>query len=758
MIITKTQSERGISLIETAIAVLVISLLVFPMLKLMEVGNESRLKQDGIARNTAVVAALERYWMDHGRLPRPASTYAVPGDSGYGQEASMADIRKWWEWNIRKGSPVIEGVQDVSGNLNTGWVDINLSSNVTQDTLKVTGAGWEPNQWVGAYVRLRCYVSAGPPENVNWHGNYRFIASNTADTLTLSPNSTSHTAASGSSYKAWNNLSTTDTADKLTKQSDGSTACPKSQYTIYSGVMIGSVPFAELGLSDDQSLDPYGRRLTYMVTASMTGQKTESGMNVPTTYAGRMDVGAIRLVNQLFGRGTDWEKAYLAKDFIPTTSNSGDTVDEISAAACRVNSDTTNNCCADSKCFPSEHKQYTMLEKNAVPFVIINHGRDGRGAIPHVPKRVTVSGTGVSGLGSALGASAAEIVRAEPYASCIQGGTYAAVAGTYYTHSVSGTVSGLGFDNCDHTLYEDTVSSDNNWSASMYRSGFNLSTVRVIQKEFKDPTGAVLGGIIQRFTYKPGPFYYDDIVTYSAGVDMRGWSERSSAKMLKQTSAELGSGWTMISGTAARSSSRPAFPLQIGLQPGDADFTDASFLSNKANLRANKLYTDLICLYGKDSASEGVGKVLTSSAFGYTTTVTANARMGCFSLGRFLSSNNFDPDITNVDKRRVSFACVSPNQPIAGVAAYNITDNNSTDASTRYFQKNNPTSGDLIDSFLAGSGSSRKEPFMGLNSSSCTQTKVMNTNTVEYDSGCSGSNGARKIQVDSDGTVDLKCN
>lgn len=82
------RSERGISLIETAIAVLIISLLVFPMLKLMEVGNESRLKQDGIARNTAVVAALERYWMDRGRLPRPASIYSVPGDSDYGQEAS----------------------------------------------------------------------------------------------------------------------------------------------------------------------------------------------------------------------------------------------------------------------------------------------------------------------------------------------------------------------------------------------------------------------------------------------------------------------------------------------------------------------------------------------------------------------------------------------------------------------------------------------------------------------------------------------
>jgi Tfp pilus assembly protein PilV len=75
------RSERGISLIETAIAVLIISLLVFPMLKLMEVGRESRLKQEGIERNTAVIASLKRYWMDNGRLPRPASTYSIQGDS-----------------------------------------------------------------------------------------------------------------------------------------------------------------------------------------------------------------------------------------------------------------------------------------------------------------------------------------------------------------------------------------------------------------------------------------------------------------------------------------------------------------------------------------------------------------------------------------------------------------------------------------------------------------------------------------------------
>lgn len=761
------RSERGISLIETAIAVLIISLLVFPMLKLMEVGNESRLKQEGIARNTAVVAALERYWMDNGRLPRPASTYSVPGDSDYGQEATVDDIQKWWEWNVRRGRPVLEGVQDVPGGGNTGWNDVsNLIGNVNKNTLRIAGAGWENNQWVGSYVRLRCLDGDGSSSTGTWHGSFRLIVSNTTDTITLSPNSVSYTDTSGSSYKAWYTGADMDVPDKLGQKTGGTDSCPKSQYVIYYGVLIGSVPFAELGLSENQSLDPYNRRLTYMATASMTGQKTVSGELVPTAYAGQMEVGAIFLINQLFGRGEDWEKAYLANGLVNATGGGGASA----ASKCRMNSTndtyTRLNCCSNNQCYPGTRAQYTMLDKSTVPFVLINHGRDGRGAIPRIPSRVTVSD--VPGIASILGVSGSDtVIRAEPYASCAKNlATYGNVAANYYKFSVTDPslssidTVGLGFDNCDHTIADNDITyNDANWYSSLYNGSFNLSTVRVIQREFKESNEPVLGAIVQRFTYNPGPFYYDDIVTYSAGVDMRGWSERSTGKMLKQTSAELGSGWTMISSSnpTAPRSLKPAFPLQIGLQPDDSGFNDTNYINSPANLRAKKLYTDLICSYGKESG--GLGSTLVGAPFSYSGSVTANARMGCFSIGRLLSSLSYVQDMSAIESRRPSFLCTSEVMPISGVDVYNITDNNDTNVNSRYFRRNTAPAGIINDSFMAPgfSSSARKEPFMWLNDKSCTQPRL-DDDAVEYHSSCASSDGAKTINVSGDGSVDLVCN
>lgn len=762
------RSERGISLIETAIAVLIISLLVFPMLKLMEVGRESRLKQEGIERNTAVIASLKRYWMDNGRLPRPASTYSVPGDSTYGQEVSMDDVQKWWEWDRLSniGARIVPGVTSGPGSSSTSMKAVDASG-VGQNTLRDTSLSpaWEPDQFKGSYVRLYCQNPSGAS-----YGARRLIISNTADTLTLSPLSgTMASAPSSTDFQAWGSGGAMGPFNNVTSATVIGAACSSAlSYHINHGVLIGSVPFAELGLSENQSLDPYGRRLTYMVSAHLTGQKTSGGDVVPTLYAGRVDIGAIKLINQLFARGNTWEEAYDAAYSLPGSSTTSGSrfcrqQDNYSLGPNPLPNDpllnVNQNCCTNDRCFPHAREQFTGVSSgSSIPFAIINHGRDGRGAFPRIPVLNTADSTGVSGNISSWGGAGSSIVRANPFAKCEGsynwGSSIELTLSKYYAISVAAPnanlSAGLAFDNCAHTIYSDGVGTDINYhKATRPWDLFFFSTIRVIQKEVKESGTPVLGGIIQRFTYKPGPFYYDDIVSFATGIDMGGWSERSSPNMLKQTSTETASGWTMIASRAGKSQAA-RFPLQIGLTPDDSNFTNGYTsdpnISN-GNVRARSLYTDMLCSYGPINLIMNNVRNMESPA-------AANARMACVPLARFLSGSVYAMGGTteNAEKRRTSLTCLSASNPIYGVYGYPPTNDNNN-SSTRYFNLSGSTSS-MRDSYILGG---IREPVLGLSESDSCQPARLDTGMLEYDgSGCGA--GAKKITVDSStGAVTLGC-
>lgn len=760
-------------MIETAIAVLIISLLVFPMLKLMEVGRESRLKQEGIERNTAVIASLKRYWMDNGRLPRPASTYSVPGDSTYGQEVSMDDVQKWWEWDRLSniGAKILPGVTSGPGSSSTSMKAVDASG-VGQNTLRDTSLSpaWEPDQFKGSYVRLYCKGPAG--EN---YGSRRLIISNTADTLTLSPLSgTMASAPSSTDFRAWGkgsgpmeSFGPMASFNNVTSATVIGAACSSAlSYHINHGVLIGSVPFAELGLSENQSLDPYGRRLTYMVSAHLTGQKTSGGDVVPTLYAGRVDIGAIKLINQLFARGNTWEEAYNNGYDYPTSPATSD-----QTFFCRQENyfgitdsnnplhATNQNCCTNDRCFPHAREQFTGVSSgSSIPFAIINHGRDGRGAFPRMPVLNTADSTGVSGSISSWGGAGSSTVRAIPFAKCEGnynwGSSIELTLSKYYAISVATTnadlSAGLAFDNCAHTIYSDREGTDINYhKATRPWDLFFFSTIRVIQKEVKESGTPVLGGIIQRFTYKPGPFYYDDIVSFATGIDMGGWSERSSPNMLKQTSTETASGWTMIASRAGKSQAA-RFPLQIGLTPDDSNFTNGYAsdpnISN-GNVRARSLYTDMLCSYGPIN-------LIMNNVRNMESIAAANARMACVPLARFLSGSVYAMGGTteNAEKRRTSLTCLSASNPIYGVYGYPPTNDNNN-SSTRYFNLSGSTSS-MRDSYILGG---IREPVLGLSESDSCQPARLDAGMLEYDgSGCGA--GAKKIAVDSStGAVTLGC-
>ncbi len=767
------RSERGISLIETAIAVLIISLLVFPMLKLMEVGNESRLKKEGIERNTSVIASLKRYWMDNGRLPRPASTYSIPGDADYGQEASMDNIQKWWEWDRLNsiGAKILPGVTSGPGSSSISMKSV-APSGVGQNTLRdiSLSPAWEPDQFKGAYVRLYCKRES-PSSDV--YGSRRLIISNTADTLVLSPLSATMTSApSSTDYRAWGiSGPMAGTFDNVTDSSVIAAACSNTlTYQINHGVLIGSVPFAELGLSENQSLDPYGRRLTYMVSAHLTGQKTSGGDIIPTLYAGRVDIGAIKLINQLFARGNTWEEAYDAGYSLPTISTTSGSrfcrqQDNYSLGPTPSPNDPllniNQNCCTNERCFPHTREQFTGVSNgSSIPFAIINHGRDGRGAFPRIPVMDTADSLGVSSGVSSWGGTGSSVVRARPFAKC-EGENYNWLSDInltsvkYYQISVAtgnaDSSDGLAFNNCAHTIYSGESGADKNYqNATRPWDLFFFSTIRIIQKEVKESGVPVLGGIIQRFTYKPGPFYYDDIVSFATGIDMGGWSERSSPNMLKQTSTETSSGWTIISSPAAKSQ-KARFPLQVGLTPDDDSFLAGySSSANTSNVRARSLYTDMLCSYSKS------GSIISSNVNNMFSTDT-RSRMACIPLGRFLSASNTATysvgGTTSVSGRRTPLSCLSALRPIHGVYGYTITGDNSS-VSTRYFNLSGDASS-MKDSYLLGGA---KEPVLGLNEDiSCVPAKLED-DMLEYDgTGCGA--GAKKILVNSStGAVTLKCN
>jgi hypothetical protein len=130
-----------------------------------------------------------------------------------------------------------------------------------------------------------------------------------------------------------------------------------------------------------------------MVSAHLTGQKTSGGNVVPTLYAGRVDMGAIKLINQLFARGNTWEEAYNnGYDYPVDEDTSGQTFfcrqqDYFGRSSNDPLHATNQNCCTNDRCFPHAREQFTGVSNgSSIPFAIINHGRDGRGAFPRIPR------------------------------------------------------------------------------------------------------------------------------------------------------------------------------------------------------------------------------------------------------------------------------------------------------------------------------------------------------------------------------------
>jgi hypothetical protein len=673
----------------------------------------------------------------------------------YGQEVSMDDVQKWWEWDRLSniGARILPGVTSGPGSSSTSMKAVDASG-IGQNTLRDTSLSpaWEPDQFKGSYVRLYCQNPSGAS-----YGARRLIISNTADTLTLSPLSgTMASAPSSTDFQAWGSGGAMGPFNNVTSATVIGAACSSAlSYHINHGVLIGSVPFAELGLSENQSLDPYGRRLTYMVSAHLTGQKTSGGDVVPTLYAGRVDIGAIKLINQLFARGNTWEEAYDAGYGVPP----------LTSYTCRQqDGDVNQNCCTNDRCFPHAREQFTGVSSgSSIPFAIINHGRDGRGAFPRIPVLNTADSTGVSGNISSWGGAGSSIVRANPFAKCEgsydwgTGGGSISISLTspvnrYYRISVDSanadSSAGLAFDNCDHTVYFDvTPGSDPNYqSATRPWDLFFFSTIRVIQKEVKESGTPVLGGIIQRFTYKPGPFYYDDIVSFATGIDMGGWSERSTPNMLKQTSTETASGWTIISSPAGKSQ-KARFPLQVGLTPDDSNFT-SGYGSESSNVRARSLYADMLCSYGPTN-------LIRENVQNMASIADVNARMACIPLTRFLSTAITDfyavgGTTENAEKRRSPLSCLSNLNPIHGVYGYPLTNDNNS--STRYFNLSNSATS-MADSYILGG---IREPVLGLSENNSCAPPKLETGMLSYDSGCAA--GARKITVDSTtGAVTLRC-
>lgn len=83
------RSEGGFTLIEIAIALVVIGLLITPMLMLVNAKFHSQRMLDTRAKFSNMESALTEYVRRNGRYPRPASLTAYEGDADYGIEFAV---------------------------------------------------------------------------------------------------------------------------------------------------------------------------------------------------------------------------------------------------------------------------------------------------------------------------------------------------------------------------------------------------------------------------------------------------------------------------------------------------------------------------------------------------------------------------------------------------------------------------------------------------------------------------------------------
>ena len=86
----RLKNQKGFSLIEVAILLMVIGIVVTPMVAMYNVEIAKNRVNETRASFADVKSAVNLYIAAHGRYPRPASLSAVEGDADYGEEVPLA--------------------------------------------------------------------------------------------------------------------------------------------------------------------------------------------------------------------------------------------------------------------------------------------------------------------------------------------------------------------------------------------------------------------------------------------------------------------------------------------------------------------------------------------------------------------------------------------------------------------------------------------------------------------------------------------
>lgn len=82
--------QAGLSLIETTLLLLIVSLLLLPLLKLIEIRRTAHRYDQTQGNLTTVASALHQHVQRNGRYPRPAARHLAEGDADFGRETSLA--------------------------------------------------------------------------------------------------------------------------------------------------------------------------------------------------------------------------------------------------------------------------------------------------------------------------------------------------------------------------------------------------------------------------------------------------------------------------------------------------------------------------------------------------------------------------------------------------------------------------------------------------------------------------------------------
>ncbi len=86
------QSSRGFSLIEVAIALMLVSLILIPILHLMEQRSKAAAHKNNLSKLNGIESFVNQFQNLNGFYPLPASPGLAPGDPNYGRSVSIAGI------------------------------------------------------------------------------------------------------------------------------------------------------------------------------------------------------------------------------------------------------------------------------------------------------------------------------------------------------------------------------------------------------------------------------------------------------------------------------------------------------------------------------------------------------------------------------------------------------------------------------------------------------------------------------------------